>query len=79
MNTQKRCYYFTFQNVFGDREYVAYEQLSLCEKAHSVSRAKDKSPIGAMIAPQYYIDGNGTDVTVAVNFDDEQFVYEFQA
>ena len=79
MNTQKRCFYFTFRNVFGDLEYVAYEQLSLCEKAHSVSHAKEKSPIGAMIAPQYYIDGDDYDVTVAVNYDDEQFVYEFQA
>jgi len=79
MNTQKRCFYFTFQNVFGDREYVAYEQLNLCEQAHKWCKAQGKSNIGAMIAPQYFTDGNGTDVTVAVNYDDEQFVYEFQA
>lgn len=78
MNTQKRCHYFTLPNLFGDREYIAYEQLSLCEQAHKWCKAQGKSPISAMIAPQYYIDGNGTDVTVAVNFDDEQFVYEFQ-
>jgi hypothetical protein len=79
MNTQKRCYYFTLPNLFGDREHIAYEKLSLCEQAHKWCKAKDKSPIGAMIAPQYFIDGDGYDVTVAVNYDDEQFVYEFQA